>query len=138
MPETDRLGGAGRPALLSYLDDDFQAIVDAVNYLPEQRRLEGADFAIDFLKVEVRALVSELAVARLDKQTALQARSGLAVFYRRGPARLLTDPDVAGDRFRTLFLEVIEREVFEAGVQAVFERSVATQERAYVPNVPRD
>lgn len=126
-------GAAGRQALATFRDDDWESFVAAVRYLPQMARDEGMDVAIAFAQTELRSMVSLMGVAHPPTKEARAARASVAAFFEEGVVRLLCDGDAASVRAQTAFITVVHREFFETGVRAVFEQSSATEVRPYVP-----
>lgn len=126
-------GAAGRVALATFRDDDYQDVVDMVRDLRRMANEEGLAVAVAFVKTELRS-----AVALLGLGPETEDGRALSSFYDDGEAMLLCDPTIAGFNFGTAFLVCVQAFKFERGVRAVFERSAPSEGRAYVPNVPAE
>lgn len=129
-------GAAGRAALATLRDEDFEDLNALVRWLPTMAQTEGRDAAIAFWRTEGRSLVALFRLAKGGHRDDLWAQEGVSVFFCVGVARLLCDPDAAGFNCATAVIEAVEKFLYEPSVRAVFERSAPSEERAYVPNVP--
>ena len=140
MPrERDReSGGAGRPAVRSFRDDDWEDLVATVRDLPAFARDEGFDRAIAFGMTELRTILAQLNLSRPASKEEAFARSWVRVFLTRGSVRLLCEPDMSGFNHATDFLIVVAHEYFEPSVRAVFERSAPSESQPYRPTIPRE
>lgn len=137
-PDRDTISAAtGKAGLALFRDADFEDVMALVRAQPKLAERKGLAFAIRFGQTEIRSKVSMLGLSRPLTREAAKARSGLAFFYRTGPMRLLCEPSKAGDRFRTVFIEIVERECFGPSIPAVFERS-QERDKPYVAQLPRE
>lgn len=139
MPRRDEAssGAAGRDAVAIHRDVDFADFAAVVRQLPKLAVERGHDYAIQFGKTQLRSMLALLGLSRPRTVEEARSRAAIAAFFDEGPMRLLCDPDRAGYRFGTAFIEVVEHELFESSVRAVFERSQAEQGGRYEPHLPR-
>ena len=129
-------GAAGRAALATFRDEDFEDFIAIVRWLPDLARTSGRRTAVAFWRTEGQSLVSLFRLAKADGADDLFFREATSSFFSVGVANVLVDPDEAGFNCQTAVIECVERYLFESSVRAVFERSAATSEKGYVPNVP--
>jgi len=129
-------GAAGRDALAVHRDDDMETFVSLVRYLPTLAKEKGYDFAIGWAQTEIRPSLSMLGLAEPKNEAEMKARASVALFFHEGSLRLLCDGDGPSYRWATDFIAVVERELFERSVRAVFARSAADNDAAYVPSIP--
>lgn len=128
-------GGAGRPALRSFRDDDFEDFVSMVRDMPRMAHDDGIDIAIGFGQTELASMLSILGVGRFATKESAEARALIGVYFKVGSLRLLCDDDIAGFNHQTDLIAVVRHELFDVSARAVFERSAPTEERPYVPIV---
>lgn len=137
MPrERDVEGGAGRPAIRSFRDVDWEDFVAAVRYLPTAARTHGVEWAIAEGRTELRSLLYTLGIGDVESQEGASAKAAVVVFLGGGSLRLMCDDDAAGFNQATDFITVVAHECFGPSVRSVFRRSAPTEERAYQPSIP--
>lgn len=128
-------GASGRRALAVLRDTDWEDIVATVHFLPTLADEKGSEVALAFARTELRSLMGLLGLARPETREAAAARSAVGSFFEDGSLRLLIEDGRAGFRYRVAFLSVLQRELFETAVRAVFERSAPSDRAPYVPQV---